>query len=278
MVQTKQKHGNGQIVTMSNILKLTANKTLLSRAALILSLTSAIFLIAPEIDIWFSRLFYSPADGFWLKDDTFPTRLRALGLFLPRVIIICLLLFSLARLLWPKLRSIFPLTKIIYLIGTATIGPGLLVNGILKANWGRARPVQTDLFGGHWPYSEVWVIANNCKSNCSFVSGEASMAFWLIGLVILLPMGWRKVGLWIIASLTSLVSLNRIAFGAHYLSDILIGWSLTGLVMALMLLLFDKLGLFSERSDKIEKYWDKSGLWLRTRGKMLLSRLLNRDN
>ena len=36
------------------------------------------------------------------------------------------------------------------------LGPGLLVNGVLKPLWGRPRPVQADLFGGSQPYQHWW--------------------------------------------------------------------------------------------------------------------------
>jgi membrane-associated PAP2 superfamily phosphatase len=36
------------------------------------------------------------------------------------------------------------------------LGPGLLVNGVLKPLWGRPRPAQTELFGGSRPYQPWW--------------------------------------------------------------------------------------------------------------------------
>jgi membrane-associated phospholipid phosphatase len=222
-------------------------------------LLSALFLIVPELDRWTSQLFYSAPDGFWLKNHYVPLRLRALGLFLPRVAILAVTGLLIARLFWPALQKLFALTTLLYLATTALLGPGLLVNVLLKANWGRARPVQTDLFGGAWPYSEVWVVTDHCQSNCSFVSGEASMAFWLLGLVLVLPLGRRKGGALILAALGVLVSLNRIAFGGHYLSDVLLAWALTGWVMVALFQLMGKAGWFGPVAEELEQRWTAAG-------------------
>ena len=241
---------------------------------MVLSL-SALFLIAPELDIWMSHLFYSPSEGFWLKAYFFPLRLRKLGLFLPRAALLALALFALARLFWPSLRKGLSLPKVAFLGLSALLGPGLLVNGLLKANWGRARPIQTDLFAGDWPYSPVWVVTDHCQSNCSFVSGEGSMAFWLLGLVVLVPISWRKGGLIILSTLCFLISINRIAFGGHYLSDILLSWALTGWVMAVLYTVLQRQGWFDDKAEFLEEWWDDAGKALRTRLAKLWRTLLS---
>nr|WP_321481687.1 phosphatase PAP2 family protein [uncultured Cohaesibacter sp.] len=234
-------------------------------ASMAILLLSALFLILPELDLWTSQLFFSDTGGFWLKAYYMPVRLRKLGLFLPRAAILLLLGFALARLFWSSLKKLFPLPTVLFLGASALLGPGLLVNGLLKTNWGRARPIQTDLFGGAWPFSEVWVITDHCQSNCSFVSGEASMGFWLLGLVLLLPIGWRKASGWLLATLCCLISLNRIAFGGHFLSDILLSWALTGWVMLILYRLMEQAGWFGQRSQQIEEKWDAAGHLLRAR-------------
>ncbi|WP_319412373.1 phosphatase PAP2 family protein [uncultured Cohaesibacter sp.] len=236
-------------------------------ASMAILLISAIFLIMPELDLWTSQLFYAPQEGFWPSAHYFPYRLRELGLFLPRAAIALLVLFALARLFWPDLKKLATLPTLLFLALSALLGPGLLVNGLLKAHWGRARPIQTDLFGGEEAYTPVWVISNHCQSNCSFVSGEASIAFWLVGLLLLLPIGWRRGGLLVLASLAILISLNRIAFGGHYLSDILLAWALTGWIMLIVWQLMRSmqwLGPNAAHADKLEQGWDHIGHRLRS--------------
>jgi membrane-associated phospholipid phosphatase len=103
------------------------------------------------------------------------------------------------------------------------LGPGLLVNVFLKDHWGRPRPVSTDLFGGNLPFVPAGDWSNACQYNCSFVSGEASSIFWLVCLVPLLPAPQRRVGA-IVAAATAIFTCGlRVAFGGHYLSDVVLG-------------------------------------------------------
>jgi membrane-associated phospholipid phosphatase len=112
------------------------------------------------------------------------------------------------------------------------VGPGLLVNLFLKDHWGRPRPAMTDLFGGSLPFVPAGQWSDACLSNCSFVSGEASAIFWLLCLVPLLPAGWRRAGAVLAAALAVFASGLRIAFGGHYLSDVVLGGLSTLVVFA----------------------------------------------
>jgi lipid A 4'-phosphatase len=112
------------------------------------------------------------------------------------------------------------------------LGPGLLVNVFLKDHWGRPRPVLTDLFGGPLPFVPAAEWSNACKSNCSFVSGEAASIFWLLCLVPLLPADQRRVGAIVIAMAAVFTAMLRVAFGGHYLSDVVLGGLSTLVVFA----------------------------------------------
>jgi len=103
------------------------------------------------------------------------------------------------------------------------MGPGLLVNGILKDHWGRPRPVMTDLFGGDLAFVPAARWSDACTSNCSFISGEAASIFWLLCLVPLLPAGQRRAGAIAITGIAIFTSGLRVAFGGHYLSDVVLG-------------------------------------------------------
>lgn len=112
------------------------------------------------------------------------------------------------------------------------LGPGLLVNVFLKDHWGRPRPVLTDLFGGPLPFVPAAEWSNACESNCSFVSGEAASIFWLLCLIPLLPGGQRRVGTIVIAVVAVFTAMLRVAFGGHYLSDVVLGGLSTLVVFA----------------------------------------------
>lgn len=106
------------------------------------------------------------------------------------------------------------------------LGPILLVNGVLKALWGRARPADTDLFGGAHPFTGPWQIAPHCGDNCSFVSGEAAAVTCLailLGLLLWTDAADRRKLLWLLGALVVIGAGMRVMKGRHYLSDAL--WS-----------------------------------------------------
>jgi lipid A 4'-phosphatase len=127
------------------------------------------------------------------------------------------------------------------LIATLAIGPGIIVNGILKNHWGRPRPWMTDQFGGWLPFVAAGEKTDYCLSNCSFISGESAAAGWLMCVAILMYARQRTyvaTGLLVAAFIQPIL---RVAFDAHYLSDAVLGFSLT-------IVLFMLLAMFSEIS------------------------------
>jgi lipid A 4'-phosphatase len=114
------------------------------------------------------------------------------------------------------------------------LGPGLLVNGFLKDQWGRPRPVMTDLFGGKLPFVPAGEWSNACLNNCSFVSGESASIFWLVCLVPLLPAGQRRIGAVVLTTVAVFTAGLRMAFGGHYLSDVVLGGLSTLIIFAVL--------------------------------------------
>jgi lipid A 4'-phosphatase len=112
------------------------------------------------------------------------------------------------------------------------LGPGLLVNGILKDHWGRPRPVSTELYGGALPFVPAGQWSDACPSNCSFVSGEAASIFWLVCLIPLLPAALRRNGAVAIVAAAIFTAGLRVAFGGHYLSDVTLGGLSTLIIFA----------------------------------------------
>ncbi len=128
---------------------------------------------------------------------------------------------SLRRRSWVQYRRACAL-----IVLAVVLGPGLLVNGVLKPLWGRPRPAQTDLFGGSQPYRHWWQ-PGNIGGGRSFPSGHAAMGYALVVGTCLIPQrrsAWRR-GLVLGGALAygSLLGLTRIVQGGHFLSDVL--WS-----------------------------------------------------
>ncbi|MBB4004244.1 MAG: phosphatase PAP2 family protein [Aurantimonas endophytica] len=191
------------------------------------------FWVFPEVDLVVSRWFYSPSDGFSLSSNSHLQWLRNSSPWALAGVILVILVRILrdainGALTWSRVR------KPIWLLSGLALGPGLLVNGLLKAHWGRPRPVNVDVFGGDAVHQTVWVISDWCDRNCSFVSGEASSSAWLVAAALVAPRPVRLA-----ATATTLIyagslSLNRIAFGGHFLSDVLLAWLVCGLIFAIL--------------------------------------------
>jgi lipid A 4'-phosphatase len=134
-----------------------------------------------------------------------------------------------ARLRWaPSGRAM------IFLIATMVIGPGLIVNLGFKDHWHRPRPVQTQDFNGPSPFTPWYDDNGGCKKNCSFVSGEAATGFWMVAPASVLPPPWRAPAMVAAFGFGFGASLLRLAFGGHYLSDVLLGGLITLIVIEIV--------------------------------------------
>ncbi|MCW2307204.1 phosphatase PAP2 family protein [Rhodobium gokarnense] len=198
--------------------------------AAILIVTAALslfFNVFPDVDIAVSGVFYEPGVGFPLHHDPFLRRLRDLNPFLSWLLGLSAAAALLAWMLVERLRRHIDIRAPVFVLTSMALAPGLLVNVMLKGNWGRARPKNVDVFGGDHPFSPVWEIVDYCHTNCSFTSGEASTAAFLLVVVFLAPACWRLPATATVGALAAALSINRVAFGAHFLSDVLLSWTLT---------------------------------------------------
>ncbi len=185
----------------------------------------------PALDLAMTGLFYVPGAGFPAASTTLLRDLRGLGMAVFTWTMIVAAIALVVPFLADGTRFLLPPRAGLFLLAAGAIGPGLLVNGLFKAHWGRARPVNVMDFGGDHAFSGPWVIADGCKANCSFVSGEGSSSIFMLALAMIAPPAWKRpvaLGALVFAAV---MSVNRIAFGGHFLSDVLIAWCLTILVL-----------------------------------------------
>lgn len=173
-------------------------------------------MIFPGIDLWATSLFYQ--SGFIYKST--PVATFIYELFANMHFVLFPLLIAVSILSYRKYRNTdLTFKQNIYLFLTLSlfIGPGLLVNVILKDNSiGRARPSQITEFGGSSDFTRAFEYSGACDSNCSFVSGHAAMGFFFIGLGWLMQSKrWFYIGL----AVGAVVGLTRIVQGGHFLSD-----------------------------------------------------------
>ncbi|WP_435532473.1 phosphatase PAP2 family protein [Pseudorhizobium tarimense] len=134
------------------------------------------------------------------------------------------------KLSYPSRPCLFPPRFAVYFASLFLLGPGLLVNGILKPLIDRPRPRHVLEFGGAKDFLPVWTMGGEFYDDRSFVSGEAAVVVCLIPLALFVPAVWRRCVFVLLSIFAAGISLNRIAFGAHFLSDVLIAAGLMGML------------------------------------------------
>ena len=194
---------------------------------------SLLFVAVPSLDLALSRPFFVNG-GFRAAHVESLIRLRMLGDQLIILVLVVIIAAVLGKIVWPSRPIGIRPRSGLFMIATLAFGPGLVVNGLFKSFSGRPRPVAVDVFGGPSPFVPAWRFSDYCTSNCSFISGEASSAMWLMGLVFLAPRRLRPLLAVPIGALVAALSLNRIAFGGHFASDVLIAFGFTLLVMMVL--------------------------------------------
>ena len=204
-------------------------KPLLLALLVTLSL-SAIFTTFPQLDIAVSRLFYVEGEGFpAAKIDALNT-FRAFGQYFPLTLTIVLVLGLVLKLVYPSRTSLFPPRFTLYFASLFLLGPALLVNGIMKPLFDRPRPRGIVDFGGDDVFVHAWGFGGQYFDDRSFVSGEAAVVVCLIPLAFFVPTVWRRSVFVLLSLFAALTALNRIAFGAHFLSDVLIAAGLMAML------------------------------------------------
>ena len=195
----------------------------------LLALVGLVFALWPGLDLAAAHRFYD-AGGFIGRTPAGESA-RLLGWLVP------FLVFGLMVAGWTARRagvawSFLPNGRsIVYLAATLALGPGLIVNVALKDHWHRPRPVQTTEFGGNLPFRPWNRVDGGCHKNCSFVSGEASSATWLVAPALLAPPPIRVGAVVGALAFGAAVGALRMAFGGHFLSDTLMSMLLTLLVI-----------------------------------------------
>lgn len=211
----------------------------LERFGIAALLVAAVFLALPQIDPLASSLF-GTVGGFPIRRVPALIAVRDALIGLTDGGMLVVLAAMIAGLTWPSCRVVR--TRILaFALACYALGPGLLVNGVLKSHSGRARPWNVDLFGGDALFTPVLHPADQCRIHCSFVSGEASTLATIATILFLvavplLPTRRRLPASLAIAALATGGSLLRVAFGAHFLSDVVFAWIIcVPLVLALYL-------------------------------------------
>lgn len=185
-------------------------------------LTAALFIAFPGLDIAAARLFYSAEAGFFLKDSALAVFSYNLILVFEYLIYLTAVLLVLAHAIpWLWRLRIRP-AAIACIVLSFALGPGLVTNALLKNEMGRARPSQVVEFGGTKVFTPAAIPADQCESNCAFVTGHGAFAFgFSVFAFLMAPGAGRRRTLTAAIAFGALVGLGRMAQGGHWLSDVI---------------------------------------------------------
>ncbi len=174
-----------------------------------------------EFDLQIQRFFYDAQRGWWLGSHSVfqfiyhygnvPALLLALGGIAGTAL-------SYHKPKYVKWRKIG-----IFLVLSMVIGPGLIVNTILKDNWGRPRPRNVDEFGGKYRFEEILTMDRSSDGK-SFPCGHATMGYYLFVPWFLLrkrrsAIAYLSLSTGIVYGL--IIGFVRMAQGGHFASDVL---------------------------------------------------------
>ena len=222
-----------------------------NKILIIISIILAIiFRCFPIIDLYVSSLFYNTESGFAYKDLLISDIFYRGVIYLANIIIISSLTLLVVKLILRDKLKFVKLRSILFIVITLALGPGLLVNAILKENVGRARPHYVTEFGSAQEFTPAFVIANECETNCSFVSGHASFGFFLMSFAFLITNKRKRFVAWLLLLiLASYTAFSRVMDGAHFLSDIVFAGIFTYLTIKLV---YEFLYINDDANDKTE--------------------------
>jgi lipid A 4'-phosphatase len=201
----------------------------------------AMFAVFPSWDVRVAAWFFDPQSAkFPLAVSYEWNAVRRAANWLPYLMLAPAVFMLVRKLVFPGEPMKMAPSVVLYLIGSFLIGPGFAANLLLKENWGRPRPNSVQQFAGTAPFQPWWHPSQSCQRNCSFVSGEASQAFWTVAPASLAPPQLRPFALGGAVVFGTAVGALRVVFGRHFVTDVVFAGIITiAVVMACYRLLLD---------------------------------------
>jgi lipid A 4'-phosphatase len=180
-----------------------------------------------DLDLTVTRLFWVPTADHWPWTER--PWVRFVNDHLIRIVVFAgglggALLWALGQRLGKQWRFVG-----VFMLLSLAIGPGVVVNGILKPIWGRPVPLDVIEFGGTHPFRHI---SNPGRAGPperggdgrSFPSGHASVAFWTSIFYFLLRRRRPRLAIAALGgtlAFGAIVAIARISAGRHFLSDVI---------------------------------------------------------
>jgi lipid A 4'-phosphatase len=195
-------------------------KTLLTGAVLC-AIALLVLAVHPDFDLDVARRFYVPPHHF-IADTPVGVVARYVAWIGPFVLLGLLVIAGAAAYagLWPARWAPRP-RSLLFIVLSFALSPGLFVYGTFKPLAHRPRPHSVVELGGPDAFRPFTRFDGACMHSCSFPSGETAGSLWTVAPASLLPLPWRGVAIGAALVFGAATGLLRIAFGGHFLSDVL---------------------------------------------------------
>ena len=211
------------------------NRTGLIIVLAIAAVVGLVFGLDPALDLHISALFFDLAKkDFMLRLSPAFGFVRDLTMWVVTAIAAPAIIALAVKIIRPRGRLLIAGRALVFLVATLALAPGLVTNVVLKDYWPRSRPIDVPQFNGEERFTAWWDPRGGCPKNCSFVGGEASGAFWTLAPAALSPPAWRPVAYGAALLFGVGVSLLRMAFGAHFFTDVVFAGVFTYLMIWLV--------------------------------------------
>lgn len=185
--------------------------------AILAALTLPFYLT--DLDVRLQSYFYKRGAGWYLAKTQpwdFLYRYSSLPALLATIVALFAYLYSFAS------QKVSKYSKIaLFLVLTMLVGPGIIVNAILKDNYGRPRPRQIVQFDGTKNYLLPWEKGDTGKGK-SFPCGHCTMGFYWFAIYFILRNKNRKAAYWVFIVATlygAALGAARMIQGGHFASD-----------------------------------------------------------
>ncbi|MBN8979982.1 MAG: phosphatase PAP2 family protein [Rhizobiales bacterium] len=212
----------------------------MNRIGLYIALGLALFFgllfgLYPELDLKVASLFYdATTKTFPLKTVTWAMIARDGAMWVAWAFVIPALGALIVKLIRPVKPLMMSGRAMAFLLLTMLLSAIVLSNMIFKSYWGRPRPVVVTQFEGKLNFKPWWDPRGECPKNCSFFSGEGATAFWTYAPAALAPPQWRPLAYAGATAFGLATGGLRMAFGGHFLTDVVF----SGIVSFLVVWLF----------------------------------------
>lgn len=244
------------------------NRTGLLIALGIALVSALLFALFPQLDVTLAGLFYDNSSRRFAFDTHGKAEyVRRAAMWITWAFTAPAIIALVVKLIRPEKPLLISGRAILFLLSTILITAIVLPDAVVKHHWGRPRPIATTQFNGSQPFKPWWKASNGSWHNTSFFSGEAATAFWICAPAALAPPALRPLALAGAIIFGLMTGILRMAFGAHYASDIIAAGVVTFLVVWTEYALIYRWNIFRTTDDRIDRWLTRVAQNLRSLGK-----------